>query len=241
MAGALGPAAVVTVAFVLCVLTHPEAKPLTRRAFARLFVWAGAGLSLVAGCGSSGGYEPPDSLLRKWARVGWAWREMSAHRRHERGGHGEGLRKWWPLFEDMAKALDALPAWPELRVVFEERWNRLDTILYQPYCYLPFASAVVPAAYAPEVVERQVEELEELQRAGNLTEKAVRKAAEVLAIQAERLARPGQGKGLAPTAEAELAGKRLTELTIDQLGRLAGPPRRNEGMPPPTCYAPPAE
>jgi len=228
-------AALLAAACVACLLAHPECKPVTRRAFTRLAIWAGAGLSFLVGCGS-GAVPVDDGLLRKWARLGRVWRRMSEFR--NRYQIPDLLDAWAALQIEMRKALEALPAWPELEVAFERRWEYMNLYYVTVPCYAPPLMAVqaLPPDY---ILDQRVRELERLMEQGTLTYQALRKAAEVLAVEVERLARPAGGDNPTPTPESALAGKRLAELTVDQLGALAGPPKQNEGFPPPTCYAPP--
>jgi len=228
-------AALLVAACVVCLLVHPEGRPVTRRAFTRVAIWTGAGLSLLVGCGSDGPLVD-DRLLRKWARLGWVWRRMSGFR--DRNAVPDVWDAWAALQIEMRKALKALPAWPELEVAFEQRYEYINTMYIMVPCYAPMMAAI-KAAPPASVLDDRVWELERLVKEGALTQRALRKAAKVLAVQVERLARPAGGDNPTPTAESALAGKRLAELTVDRLGVLAGPPKQDEGFPPPTCYAPP--
>lgn len=225
---------------VLCAIGRSDDQPVTRRAWLRLAILGATGLSLVPGCGGDG--RPPDSLLNKWARLGRIWRDLSTHLRDQRGDWGE-------LESRMRAALDALPASPELRLVFEERYTHIGRLLYGPTCYLPPPPGCTPAPQF--VVEDQVAHLEKLLTEGRLSERAALRAAGVLAIQAEYMVQENETEGL-PWDEREpileklnerycngtlkarwttmLAGQRLVELTVDDLGWLAGPPSPNEGV-----------
>jgi len=230
----------------LCAIGKSQDQPVSRRACVRLLILGATGLSLLPGCG---GHDAPlAGLVRKWARLGWVWREMSAH---ARGGlpDWEQREAFAELRGEMETALSALPAWSELREVFIARYERIERVVFgSPSCYVPLASVPI---LVPGVVEGQVYELEKLIDEGRLSEPAALAAAEVLAVQAEYIAREAEAKQLRraergpvlarlarryfngilkPGRPATLAGKRLTELTVDKLGWLAGPPQENEGF-----------
>lgn len=242
-----------------------------RRAALRLLVLGAAGLSLWPGCltrgsGSqtTGAAEDPDGggdgtvgpALAKWARLGRIWRELTAHYKAERGDHQAGKAAFDKLKTEMTEALDALPAWPELRAVFEERWAHIDRSRYSMATCYKMMPGGIPAAR--HKVEEQVETLQQLVVEGKLTEDAALKASGVLAVQAEYMARNqeaeeavkgeagweevrklweeyNEGKTKAGL-EADLAGKRLAELTVDKVGWLAGPPGSGNEPPVATCY-----
>ncbi len=218
---------------------------ITRRACLRLAVLAATGLSLVPGLRASG-----STPLDKWSRLGHVWREMSAHAKGQRGRVGLGKPAFDKLKTEMTAALDALPASPALRVVFEERWAHIDRTQYaMATCYKMVAGGPPPARSA---VEEQVKELEQLTAEGRLTKEAAAKAAGVLAVQAEYLVRVRAAERAAdgeqlweawgkllddyranrikPGEPASLAGKRLAEMTVSRLGWLAGPPKEDEGI-----------
>jgi hypothetical protein len=228
--------ALLALACVVCLLVHPDCTPVTRRAFTRLAIWASAGLSFVVGCGSDGvPVDDTQGLLWKWTRLGRVWRRMSEFR--NRNAIPDVWDAWAALQTEMRRALKALPAWHELRVAFEQRYDFINTVFINVPCYAPLmAIKAVPPA---QVLDNRVWQLERLAKEGALTRQALRKAAKVLAVQIERLARPAGGDDPTPTPESVLAGKRLAELTVNQLGVLAGPPKENEGFPPPTCYGVP--
>ncbi len=46
----------------------------------------------------------------------------------------------------------------------------------------------------------------------------------------EKIDRASKDGELEAGAAAELAGKRLVEMTLDDIGHLAGPPQSNEGL-----------
>ena len=263
------------IAFLLGRLSHDSS--FARRAHLRLLILAAAGLSLWPGCLSrdgglqnAGGSEEPDGdddtpagpLLEKWARLGRVWRELTAHHKGERGDHTTGKAAFDKLKAEMTKALDALPAWPELRAVFDERWAHIDRSRYSMATCYKMLPGGIPAAR--DKVEEQVVTLQQFVDTGKLTEEAALKAAGVLAAQAEYMARNqeaeqreeeagweavrklweeyNEGKIEAGT-EAHRAGKRLTELTVEKVGWLAGPPGSLDEPPLTTCYmvAPPSE
>jgi polyhydroxyalkanoate synthesis regulator phasin len=258
-------------AAVLLALATPDGERLTRRAALRLVIWGASGLSLLPGCllrsrQAQGGttvtcYAPPPpppdpdqptSLLGKWARLGRIWREMSVHLRGK-AYDPEGEAEFNELKTAMGEALDALPASPELREVFEQRWAHIHRAHYVPAtCYEMMMGGAPPAR---DAVEEQVKELEELVAEGKLTRETARKAAEALGVQAEyymrlrkieaqttddesqkqwelrtKLWEQYEADEIVPGVPAELAGKRLAELTADALGLLAGDPQENEGM-----------
>jgi hypothetical protein len=233
MGVAVGVTGILGVLIALYGLSGEEGERVTRRAWARLAILAATGLSFFPGCGSD---RPPPavrSLLRRWAKLGRIWREMSVHRRGEWDPYFEGAGRFLRLQEDMRRALEALPAWPELSIVFERRWQHILQLRYQyPICYPPTLSTTclsVPPEYA---VEQQVEELERLVGEQRLSKAAALRAAEVIAVQAERMLNWGIGENIQPGPAALLAGERLTELTADKLGWLARRPREGEGFPP---------
>jgi hypothetical protein len=235
---------------------------MTRRACLKLAIYGAAGLSLLPGRllggkaeAAEGGGSPDDSLFAKWRHLGHVWRAMSAHLR-KRAYDAEGKRQFDELKTEMAKALAALPASAALRALFEERWAHIDRLRYNmATCYKMAPGGPLPARNA---VEQQVKELEQLAADGKLAAEAARKAARVLAVQAEYLARlraaqraagdqyPWQAWGklyeeyqageIEPGPEADGAGKRVAEFTVNRLQWL-GPmivPRPPEA----TCYMP---
>jgi hypothetical protein len=264
---------------VLLAVGSPEGGRLTRRAWARLFVLGATGVSLLPGCRASRAGPPqdrgdtdappdappdppftPDPVtdpgppIERWARLGRVWRALNALSRSERYGKKtqEELAK---VKAEMVQGLDALPAWAELRVMFEERAEYVDfeigmreAVASGITCYeMVFDIAQV---IEPDVAE-QVNELRKLVDEGKLSQGTAEKAAEALAVQAEVLRKagglvdlPGEERYEIETKlwedyregrieagpGAELAGKRLTELTVEELGLLAGAPQENEGM-----------
>jgi len=246
-----------------------DGDQLTRRAWARMVLLGASGLSLLPGCLTRkrpGGREvtvtcyarlspddspPSGSLLAKWARLGKVWREMSAHLKRK-PFDPEGEAEFKQLETEMKEALDALPAWPELRAVVEQRWAHIHRRQYvAATCYEMMVGGPPPARGA---VEQQVKELEQLVGEGKLTKEAAQKAAEAIGVQAAYYVRLDQAEKQAgddgpweawgelwkqyeageivPGASAELAGQRLAELTVDDLGLLAGQPQEGEGLPP---------
>jgi hypothetical protein len=217
-----------------------EAPRFTRRAYLRLTILAATGLSLFPGCrtggGSGGGTgDAARTPLEKWARLGQIWRDMTAHLKQQRGAEGKAKAAFEKLKRDTGEALDAVSASPELRELFETRWAHISRVRYiHATCYAPLP----PGTPQPQFeIEKQVEQLEKLVADGKLTKKTAAKAARVLAVQAQYLVagtptqelREEYNAGtLKPGADAKLAGKRVAEITADQLGLLAGPPKENE-------------
>jgi len=245
----------------------------TRRACLRLAILAATGLAFLPACSRSRGTVtaagttssapatmPPastasaaetggGSLLDRWARLGRIWRAMSAQLRVPPGGQAAARQAFEGLKADMAAALDALPASPALRALFEERWQHIFMLQYGGMCYGPPGPGA--PVFAMGHVEQQVEELNHLVAQGRLTRAAGVKAARTLAVQAEYLTRGReanedahrgqtflklkvigdayQAGKITPSAASGLAGQRVTELTADKLGMLAGPPKENEG------------
>jgi hypothetical protein len=271
MIAALGAAAFCVLSGALYALSRKGTTLRPRRAALRLLILGAAGLSLWPGCltrdgGSqtAGGSEEPDGdddgtaspALRKWARLGRIWRELTAHYKGERGDHQTGKAAFDKLKAEMTEALGALPAWPELSAVFEERWAHIDRSRYSMATCYKMMPGGIPAAR--HKVEEQVETLQQLVDEGKLTEDAALKASSVLAIQAEYMARNQEAEQAAEGeagweavrklwdaynegnieagAQAELAGKRLTELTVDKMGWLVGPPESAKQPPAATCY-----
>jgi hypothetical protein len=255
-------------AAVLYSLGTSDGERFTRRAWARIVLLGASGLSFLPGCLTrkrNDGRDvtvtcyaplPPDdpppssSLLAKWARLGKVWREMSGHLKRE-PFDPEGEAEFKELETEMEAALDALPAWPELRGVVEQRWAHIHRRQYvAATCYEMMMGGPPPARGA---VEEQVKELEQLVAEGKLTKEAAGKAAETLGVQAEYYVRLDEAEKRAgddgpwgawdelwkqyeageivPGAPAELAGQRLAELTVDDLGLLGGQPAENEGLP----------
>jgi hypothetical protein len=231
----------------------------------RALLWGAGGLSLLPasllGCKSKQVpptcYVPPppkdaglakQPILVRWAELGAIWREISGYNENPGKDEEARTRSFEELKARMEGALDALPAWPELRVVFEERWSQIKALHYPPMmCYAPLP---MNTPQPRRVVEEQVSALEKLVEAGSLTKEAARRAAAVLAKQAEfyvqsqRLQEAAAGSDymedlqalnkqytdgkLAPSKLAKLAGERLVELTVNDLGMLAGEPTEEE-------------
>ncbi|MGQ9731307.1 MAG: hypothetical protein ACUVX8_08510 [Candidatus Zipacnadales bacterium] len=227
----------------------------SRRVYARLLIWGAAGLSLLPGClrGERGRgllttcYAPPPpkggeaaegSLIQKYAHLGRIWREMTSHLKNSSDSSNEQSQAFTDLKREMTEALDAINAWPELRIVFEERWAHIHLLKYSAItCYAPLP----PGTPQPRgKVEKQVEELTKLVAEGALTKEAAAKAAQSLAYEAEYYVQ-AQKTSSEPEAlsklrdqynagtlnvgkPAILAGQRLTEFTINDIGYLAGPP-----------------
>lgn len=261
MVMALSVTAVVVLLTLLCLLSPPEGRSMTRRAWARLALLAATGLSFVPGCAPRqqsagtgthrGDAAGDDALLRKWARLGKVWRDLIACKREADAGDARSEGELETLTKEMEAALDTLPAWPELRHIVEIQRERIYAEHYCPHtCYRMVARGENVFA-ASQQVEDRVRELEALATSGALSDSAVAKAAEVIALHAEYISRSeetveaedkdagwqawekidrAREKGeLEAGATAELAGKRLVEMTLDDIGRLAGPPQPGEG------------
>ncbi len=235
-------------------------------AAAGLSLWPGC-LTRGSGSQNTSGSEEPDGdddgtaspALEKWARLGRIWRELTAHYKGERGDQKTGKAAFDKLKTEMTEALDAFPAWPELAAVFEERWAHIDRSRYSMATCYKMLPGGIPAAR--HKVEEQVETLQQLVDEGKLTEEAALKASGVLAAQAEYMARNQEAEEAAEGEagweevrklweeyndgkieagpEADLAGRRLAELTVDKVGWLAGPPGTVDEPPVPTCYVMP--
>lgn len=271
--------AAILLGIVLLAVGSSEGGRLTRRAWARLFIVGATGLALLPGCRAgqgapvpqSGGTDappddPPDpvstpgpvsdpgSPIERWARLGRVWRALNALSRSERYGRKtqEELAR---AKAEMVQGLDALPAWPELRVMLEERAEYVEfeigmreAVAHGITCYEMMFD--IGQVIEPDVA-KQVNELRKLVDEGKLSQGTAEKAAEALATQAEVLRKAGSLEGLPgeeryetemklwedyregrieASAGAQLAGKRLAELTVDDLGLLAGEPEENEGM-----------
>ena len=123
---ALGVVGILGLLIALYGLSGEEGGRVTRRAWTRLAILAATGLSFFPGCGGErpppkkpDDYEPPPSLLRKWGRLGRIWREMSGHRDGTCLPYTECRLRFVELGQEMTRALEALPAWPELSVVLK--------------------------------------------------------------------------------------------------------------------------
>ncbi len=246
-------------------MSEPDHPSLSRRAWARLALFGAVGLSFLPGCrrprilGGPTCYAPPPprpegggmigtSSLARWAELGRVWRELGRLNTNPGEHVDERRAEFDSVKRDMEHALDALPAWPELRIVFEERVKHIDLLHYsQITCYAPSpASTPQPRA----VVEEQVAALGKLVEEGKLTKEAAAKAAGVLAkqaeyyVQAQRLQDEAGGAyphdalealgqqynegALKPSQAATRAGKCLVEFTVDDLGLLADEPTEEE-------------
>ena len=178
--------------------------------------------------------------LQRWAYLGEIWRKMTSHWKKPRKTDEPGNPEFEALRVDMLTALDGVDASAELRAVFAERWYHINRSHYSMTTCYEMMMGGMPVARG--IVEDQVAELGKLVEEGKLTEEAGRKSAEVLGVQAEFMARyreamEAQGDGgpwppivkayddgeIVAGEEAELAGERLVELTVDKLGWLAGP------------------
>lgn len=242
-------------------MSEQDHVSVTRRAFARLTLWGAVGLSFLPGCrrrtqvagGGPPGEEPDytagsdPGLLAKWAELGRLWRELNGLAGGSGGDFGEKLDTLSALQAEMASALDAVSASPELRLVMLERSQYL--MHYEmgalASCYM---TAGPTAEHVGRNVSQKVKELRRLQDDGTLSEEAARKAAAALARDGEYIVhlfgkRGGDALGpearrkilddyhsetLVPQPPAQLAGKRLVELTVDKLGWLAGPVAKQE-------------
>ncbi|MBM3499341.1 MAG: hypothetical protein FJX74_11800, partial [Armatimonadetes bacterium] len=181
-------------------MAETQGVSFSRRAWARLAVFGAVGLSFLPGCrrksdegvvtcyvpvvtkGGEGG-EGGGSLVSRWAELGRIWRELSKHNSDPGQDREKRLAEFEALRADMEAALDALPAWPELRLMFEERAGHIDRLRYSTaLCYAPMPMDTPQPRVA---VEEQVAALEKLVQEGKLTKPAAAKAAAVLARQAE--------------------------------------------------------
>jgi len=234
-------------------MSEQDHMSVTRRAFARLLVSGAAGLSLFAGCRPPlvTCYKPAmpttaqagGTPLQRWARIGEIWREITAHKRGDAEAWADPEARFKELRTEMHAALDDLPAWPELRYTFGERWQHVQLSAYPTATCYDLAGGGPIAAR--EKVEEQVDVLSELVAGDTLTEEAAGKAAAVLAVQAEFMARHAEAddetRGAVveeydagetePGESATLAGKRLVELELNHLEYLAGALVENEGLP----------
>jgi len=248
--------------------TESGVSRLTRRAWLRLLLWGAGGLAVLAGCTSrrsapqawrrpSGRPDRHEPLLTKWARLGWLWAELRAYEKGQRGGPLAITKPMQALWGELEAALDALPAGPELRGVFEHRWNYVAHYGAGGNWTCYTMGSIMTGTELGRVTANQVSELERLVSAGQLNEAAARAAARVLGGQAELvvgrrlLFRKGEKPPPDPEAEfrrrsealvrrcaagevvpagaARLAGERLVELTVHKLGWLAGAPKDGEG------------
>jgi len=265
MAETVEVVATILAGIALLAAASPEGERLTRRAWTRLFILGATGLSLLPGClvsrgpaadddgTETGDKAEDDPLLARWAKLGRVWRALNALSRSKRYGKRtqEELAK---VKAEMVQGLDALPAWPELRVMFEERAGYVEFEIGMREAVADGITCYEMVFDMGQVVEpdvaRQVNELRKLVDQGKLSQGAAEKAAKALAVQAEVLRKAGALEGL-PGGEryeietklwqdyregrieagpgAGLAGKRLAELTVEKLGWLAGPPQENEG------------
>ncbi len=151
------------------------------------------------------------------------------------------------LHGEMADALAAVGASPELQAGFADRWRYIDVNRYGPR---PQDGPQVLGAAAPALtaIEDQVQELG-LVEEQKLTPEVGNAAAATLAVQVQCLVevrrakaetagtddskaqrrlrdRYEQGK-ISPSPAALLAGRRLAEFTVSRLGWLAGPPKES--------------
>ena len=211
----------------------------SRRAFARVTIAGAAGLALLPK-----GLLADGDLAAEWAELGRIWREMSMHRRGDTrhtSKTGEAIFKG--IKEKMLEALDAVDPSPELRALFEERWYHVWRSRYfMATCYKMSIEGSA-AMRARGDVEKQVQELEALAEEGNISEKTLKRAAKAMAPAAEylstarevwaeeepapqarenlhRLARRYMDGELKPGEDAQRAGARGAELTVDQAGDI---------------------
>ncbi|MBM3497493.1 MAG: hypothetical protein FJX74_02375 [Armatimonadetes bacterium] len=225
----------------------------TRRRCLGLALGGAGGLWLMLASGCRAGR----SLLDKWNRLGDVWRRF---RSFEGGKVGVWRRPSFNRFKkQMQAALSDLPAWGELRGIFEQRAGCIESCLGEKEARLVgiscYARFIVGRMAAARDARKQVEQLLALVANGALTEAAARKAAAQIAREAQYIALADEAglipdkrrrrerereleaqrheDAIAPGPGAELAGDRLTELTVGKLGWLAGPPMQNEGFPAP--------
>lgn len=258
----------VAACLVLGLCAFPETKQFTRRGFTRLALWGAVGLSFLPGCRKGGPQAHPSletadpSLVEKWARVGRLWRELNSLSTKSPKGSKRSKRSIDEVGADLDSALADLPAWPELKelVFYRKTHINCDETDEPPSCYV-WSGGGPPERQGQDVSE-PINELRNLVAEGKLTRRTAKKAAARMASVAElghraRRERDEDGdvprgawRGIAAeyesgTLEASppstLAGERIVEITVDNLGWLAGTPRRDEGMPPETEEEPPAE
>ncbi len=212
--------------------------PLTRRAFARLTIWAAVGFSFVPGC--------RQTRAGGWAHLGRLWRDMSALA-HQDANDKTIDTRLKTLEREMGQALDATSVWPELRHAFEERLSciRISREVART-CYM---TELPPGHDAMEQIEERVGELEQLVIDQQLTHQAASKAARAIAVELEvslrseeapqddlerrkawlalrKLYRDGE---VTPRPGAEAAARRVAELTVDELGLLEDAPVSDPG------------
>jgi hypothetical protein len=172
--------------------------------------------------------------------LGRIWRELSAHARgkYEREDGEERLKA---LEAEANNALAALPAWPELRALFEERLAHVRRSRYV------MATCYEPTPWGPMMprgrVEQQMTELRRLVDEGKVTRDAAEKAARKVAVEAEYMTQLGaletgneepwakqealweryrDGKIVAGEG-AQRAGRRVVEFEVDTVGLLDDP------------------
>jgi hypothetical protein len=249
------PTAALILLVLACLVPLPEGRSMTRRAWARLALLALIGLSPLPGCGRQSpapGLPPDHPLLRKWVQLGKVWRDLMACNKEAEEGHAWSEPEFDTLTEEMEAALDALPAWPELRDVVEIQRERIYQRHYEDFPCYEMTTPGGNAFFADEQIEKLARELQRLAAEGTLSETAVRNAAEAIAVHAEYIARNEETQAmeslkagfeawqklddtyrkgeLKASPAADLAGKRLVEMTLDDISHLAGPPQSNEGL-----------
>jgi len=212
-----------------------EDMPFARRAWLKMALWGAAGLSLLPsrwlassssgadeGGASEGRADAHAPLLARWAELGRVWRDWSAAAKPE--ARFTVVQQWErrraELWKETDAALGALPAWPELRLLFVERslWiaDHEMSDRWAATCYV-----VVGPMYEDvgRAIFRQTGELEKLVAEGKLTRKAAEGAAHRLALHAEYKLRSEEAweKANPPErfAEAEAAGTDDVEALLD--------------------------
>jgi hypothetical protein len=238
--------------------------PVTRRVWAGMALWGAAGLSLLPasllGCKRKEvpptcyAPPPPDSksvttginakpvvdegALARWAELGRIWRELSAHA-HGKYEGPDGGTKLQALGVEMNTALAALPAWTELRTLFQERAAHIYAERYlKASCYMTPPWTPQPPR---SKVEEQMKAVDELREQGKLTKETAEKAAQVVAVQATYMAQLNEalvpdprgnrdkltalwesyeGGKLEAGEEAVRAGRHVVEFEAEQPGLL---------------------
>jgi len=202
-------------------------------------LWAAAGVSLLPASLLGGGRgrlgarceaspapeadaEAGASLLARWAELGRIWREWSAaaNVRYPPSDHDQLEQRKNELWKETDAALDALPAWPELRVLFNERALHIGGHeMTAPYVITCYVSVGPTYEGVGQAVFRQAKEVEKLAAEGKLTRRAAERASRRLAAQAEYRLRAEEAweKANPPEryAEAEAADTDDIEALLD--------------------------
>jgi hypothetical protein len=162
---------------------------MARRLWMRLVLVGAAGLFPLIGRASAEAAKAGEGILAKWARLGHVWRLMSGHWRKRCGERRTAEYAFVQLKGEMNRALDDLPASPELRALFLERWDHIHRSLYDlSFCYAMGADGIA-VRDGRDNVEQRVGELEALWEQGRITREALHKAAAAIAVSGELLVR----------------------------------------------------